>query len=159
MTPEEKLQKLGLELPSAPAPVGAYVPAVRTGTLILTAGQIPVRDGELLAAGKVPTDVPPDVAAAAAMQAALNALAAIRQVLGDGETPGELSRVVRVVRMNVFVNSAPGFTGQAGVANAASELLVGAFGEAGRHTRCAIGAAELPLNAPVELDLVVEVRT
>ena len=158
MTPEEKLQKLGLELPPAPAPVGAYVPAVRTGALIVTAGQIPVRDGELLAAGKVPTDVPPDVAAAAAMQAALNALAAVKQALGDGEAPGELSRVTRVVRMNVFVASAPGFGDQAKVANAASELLVGALGDAGPHTRCALGAAELPLNAPVELDLVVEVK-
>jgi len=158
MTPEEKLQKLGLELPAAPAPVGAYVPAVRTGDLIFTAGQIPMRDGELIAAGKVPTDLPQEIAEAAALQAALNALAAVKQALGDGEAPGSLERVTRVVRMNVYVNSAPGFTGQAQVANAASELLVAALGDAGRHTRCAIGAAELPLNAPVELDLLVEVR-
>ncbi|HUT01043.1 MAG TPA: RidA family protein [Phycisphaerae bacterium] len=157
MTPEERLQKLNLELPAPATPVGAYVPAVRTGNLIVTAGQIPVKDGELLAAGKVPTDVPQEIAEAAAMQAALNALAAVKGALGDGDEPGSLDRVVRVVRLNVFVNSAAGFTGQAKVANGASELLLAAFGDAGRHTRCAIGAAELPLNAPVELDLIVEV--
>jgi len=157
MTPEEKLQKLDLELPVPAAPVGTYVPAVRSGNLVFTAGQIPTKDGELLAAGKVPTDVPQGIAEAAAIQAALNALAAVKRALGEGDEPGPLDRVVRVVRLNVFVNSAPGFTDQAAVANGVSELLLAAFGEAGRHTRCAIGAAELPLNAPVELDLVVEV--
>jgi len=154
MTPEENLQKLGLELPPAAKPLGAYVSAVRSGNLVFTAGQVPLKDGELLAKGKVPTDVPLDVAEASAMQAALNGLAAVRAALGEGAT---LERVVRVVRVNVFVNSAPGFTGQARVSNAASELMVLAFGEAGRHSRCAVGAAELPLNAPVEIDLVVEV--
>ncbi len=158
MTPEQRLAKIGLELPAPAKPVGAYVPAVRTGNLIFTAGQIPVRNGILLAEGKVPTEVPADIAEAAAIQAALNALAAVKQALGDDDTPGELDRVTRVVRMNVFVNSAAGFCDQAKIANAPSELLVAAFGEAGRHTRCATGAAELPLNAPVELDLVVEVR-
>lgn len=155
MTPEEKLQKLGLELPTPAAPLGAYVPAVRSGNLVFTSGQVPLKDGQLLAKGKVPTEVPPDIAEAAAMQAALNGLAAVRTALGEGAT---LDRVVRVVRVNVFVNSAPGFTGQADVANAASQLMLLAFGDAGRHTRCAVGAAELPLNAPVEIDLVVEVR-
>jgi enamine deaminase RidA (YjgF/YER057c/UK114 family) len=117
-----------------------------------------MRKGELLAKGHVPTDVRTDIAEAATIQAALNALAAVKQALGDGDKPGELSRVTRIVRMNVFVNSAPGFRDQAKIANAASELLLAAFGDAGRHTRCAIGAAELPLGAPVELDLVVEVR-
>lgn len=158
MTPEQRLAEIGLELPTPAKPVGAYVPAVRTGNLIFTAGQIPVREGILLAEGKVPTDVTIDVAEAAAIQAALNALAAVKQVLGDDETPGELDRVTRIVRMNVFVNSAAEFCDQAKIANAPSELLVAAFGDAGRHTRCALGAAELPLNAPVELDLVVEVR-
>ena len=158
MTPEQRLAELGLDLPDAARPVGAYVPAVRTGDLIFTSGQIPMRKGELLAKGKVPTDVRTDIAEAATIQAALNALAAVKQALGDGDKPGELSRVTRIVRMNVFVNSAPGFTEQARIANAASELLLAAFGQAGRHTRCAIGAAELPLDAPVELDLVVEVR-
>ena len=158
MTPEQRLAELGLDLPDAARPVGAYVPAVRTGDLIFTSGQIPMRNGELLAKGKVPTDVRADIAEAATIQAALNALAAVKQALGDGDKPGELSRVTRIVRMNVFVNSALGFRDQAKIANAASELLLAAFGEAGRHTRCAIGAAELPLDAPVELDLVVEVR-
>jgi enamine deaminase RidA (YjgF/YER057c/UK114 family) len=157
MTPEQRLAELGLDLPDAARPVGAYVPAVRTGDLIFTSGQIPMRNGELLAKGKVPTDVRADIAEAATIQAALNALAAVKQALGDGDKPGELSRVTRIVRMNVFVNSALGFRDQAKIANAASELLLAAFGEAGRHTRCAIGAAELPLDAPVELDLVVEV--
>ena len=158
MTPEQRLAQLGLDLPQAARPVGAYIPAVRTGNLIFTSGQIPMRQGELVAQGKVPTDVRTDIAEAATIQAALNALAAVKLALGDGDNPGQLSRVTRVVRMNVFVNSAPGFRDQAKVANAASELLLAAFGEAGRHTRCAIGAAELPLNAPVELDMVVEIR-
>ena len=158
MNPEDRLRALGLELPAAARPLGAYVPAVRTGNLIVTSGQVPMKDGELLAAGKVPTAVPLDVAQAAAMQAALNALAAVRAVLVEADPSASLERVVRVVRLNVYVNSAAGFTDQAQVANGASELLVGVFGEAGRHTRCAVGAAELPLNAPVELDLTVEVR-
>lgn len=159
MDPQERLQKLGLELPAAAKPVGAYVPAVRTGSLVVTAGQIPVRDGELLAAGKVPGDVSLEIAQAAAMQAVLNALAAVRDVLAGAEAEGAdpLAQIVRVIRMNVYVNSSPGFTDQARVANAASETLLGAFGEAGRHTRCAVGAAELPLGAPVEIDLTVEV--
>ena len=155
MSPEEKLQKLGLELPTPAAPLGAYVPAVRSGNLVFTSGQVPLKDGQLLAKGKVPTEVPLDIAEAAAMQAALNGLAAVRSALGEGAT---LDRVVRVVRLNVFVNSAPGFTAQATVANAASQLMILAFGDAGKHTRCAVGVAELPLNAPVEIDLVVEVR-
>ncbi len=152
MTLEEKLRCLGLELPPAPKPLGAYVAASRIGNLIYTSGQIPAKAGILVATGKVPTDVSLERAQAAARQAALNALAAIRPLAG------ELDNIVRVVRLNVFVNSAPGFCEQAKVANGASELLVELLGEAGRHTRCAVGAAELPLNAPVELDLVVETR-
>jgi len=151
MTPEQKLQSLGIELPPAAKPVGAYVPAVRTGNLIFTAGQIPTKDGQLTAAGKVPTDVSLQDAQAAARQALLNALSAIRAEIGS------LDGVRRIVRLNVFVNSAAGFTDQAKVANAASDLLIEIFGEAGRHTRTAIGAAELPLNAPVELDVCVRV--
>jgi enamine deaminase RidA (YjgF/YER057c/UK114 family) len=153
MTVEQRIRACGCELPDAPRPVGAYVPAVRAGDLVFTAGQLPMRDGQLTATGKVPTDVPLEAAQAAARQAVLNALAAVR-----GEV-GELDRVVRVVRLNAFVNSAAGFTDQAKVANGASELLLEAFGDAGRHTRCAIGAAELPLDAPVELDLIVEIET
>jgi len=151
-TATQKLRELGLELPPCPTPVGAYVPAVRTGELVFTAGQLPFKDGKLIATGKVPTEAPVDVAQAAARQAVLNALSAACGVIGS------LDNVVRVVRLSVFVNSAAGFTDQAKVANGASELLAAIFGEAGRHARCAIGAAELPLNAAVELDLVVEVR-
>ncbi len=152
MTPEQKLKELGIDLPAAAAPVGAYVPAVKTGNLVFTAGQLPLSAGTLIAVGKVPSAVTLDKAQAAAKQAALNALAAVRGVTGS------LDSVVRIVRLNVFVNSAAGFTEQAKVANGASEFLVQVFGNAGRHTRCAIGASELPLNAPVELDLVVEVK-
>jgi len=151
MSVESKLKEMGIHLPEAPAPVGAYVPAVRAAGLVFTAGQLPFRDGKLIAAGEVPTDVSLEAAQAAARQACLNALAAVRAELGS------LDAVVCVVRLNVFVNSAGGFTDQAKVANGASELLAEIFGPAGRHTRCAIGAAELPLNAPVELDLAVAV--
>ena len=152
MTTLEKLRELGLELPPVAAPVGAYVPAVRAGKLIFTAGQLPMREGKLLAAGKVPTEVPLEPAAQAARQACLNALAAA------AAEAGSLEAITRVVRLNVFVNSAAGFTDQAKVANGASELLGQLFGDAGRHSRCAVGVAELPLNEPVELDLIVEVR-
>lgn len=152
MTIDEKLAELGIELPGVASPVGAYVPVVRTGQLLFTAGQLPLRDGELIAAGKVPCDVSLEQAYAGARQAALNALAAIRQEAGS------LDKIAQVVRITCFVNSAPGFTAQAKVANGASELLAELFGSAGLHTRCAIGAAELPLNAAVELDLIVEVR-
>jgi enamine deaminase RidA (YjgF/YER057c/UK114 family) len=150
MNLEQKVKDLGLELPPPPKPVGAYVQAARTGNLVYTAGQIPTREGKLICAGKVPTDVPLEQAQAAARQSVLNGLAAI-------STVAPLDSIRRVVRMNVFVNSAAGFTEHAKVGNGASELLVALFGESGRHTRCALGAAELPLNAPVELDLIVEV--
>jgi enamine deaminase RidA (YjgF/YER057c/UK114 family) len=132
--------------------VGNYVRAVRAGRLIFTSGQLPLREGALLATGLVGEDVPLVVAVAAARQAALNALAVL-----DAEAGG-LDNIARIVRLNVFVASARGFVDQAAVANGASELLVQVLGEAGRHTRCAIGAAQLPLNAPVELDVVAELR-
>jgi len=151
MNPEKKLQQLGLELPPAAEPVGAYVPTVRTGQIIFTAGQIPTLGGQLVAAGKVPFDVSVEKAQAAARQACLNALAAVRAEAGS------LAAVTQIVRLNVFVNSTKSFVDQALVANGASDLLLEVFGPAGKHTRCAIGAAELPLDAPVELDLIVEV--
>jgi len=152
MSVETILSELGIVLPPAAKPVGAYVAAVRTGNLVFTAGQLPLKDGELIAAGKVPADVSIELGKAAAHQAALNALAALKAEIGS------LDAVVRIVRVNCFVNSSPGFTDQAKVANGASEVLRDIFGDAGVHTRCAIGAAELPLNAPVELDLIVEVE-
>jgi enamine deaminase RidA (YjgF/YER057c/UK114 family) len=150
MSPEDRLAELGIELPAVARPVGAYVPAVRTGALVFTAGQLPTTGGELTATGKVPSDVSLADAQAAARVAAINALAAV------AAEAGSLNAVMRVVRLNVFVNSAGGFTDQAKVANGASELLGEVFRDAGGHTRCAIGVAELPLDAPVELDLVVE---
>jgi len=151
MNPQKQLQQLGLELPPAAEPVGAYVPTVRTGQIIFTAGQIPTLGGQLVAAGKVPFDVSVEKAQAAARQACLNALAAVRAEAGS------LAAVTQIVRLNVFVNSTKSFVDQALVANGASDLLLEVFGPAGKHTRCAIGAAELPLDAPVELDLIVEV--
>jgi enamine deaminase RidA (YjgF/YER057c/UK114 family) len=151
MAIQDRLRALGLDLPPAPKPVGAYVPGVRAGGLLFTAGQLPLKDSRLVATGKVPSDVPLEDAQAAAKQAVLNALSAA------AAEAGSLDAIRRIVRLNVFVSSAAGFSDQAKVANGASELLVELFGEAGRHTRCAIGASELPLNAPVELDLIVEV--
>ncbi len=141
---------MGLSLPPVPEPVGAYVPAVRTGNLVFTAGQIPTRDGQLIAEGRVPDDVAIEAARRAARQCVLNGLAAVLSVVPS------LDDVIRIVRMNVYVASSPRFTDQAKVANEASEFLVDLFGRAGKHTRCAVGVASLPLNAPVELDLVVE---
>jgi len=153
MTPEQKLKALSLELPAPAQPMGAYIPAARAGELLFTAGQLPFVDGKLTVTGKVPTDVPLPAAQAAARQACINGLAAIRAECGS------LDSVRRVVRMNVFVNSAPGFTDQAAIANGASELLLEVFGDPGRHTRCAYGVAELPLDSPLELDIVVQLRS
>ncbi len=150
-SPEERLTELGLSVPEVAKPVAAYVPAVRTGDHIYTSGQLPMRSGELITTGKVGVGVSPEEAYACAQQCALNALAAVRSLAG------ELSAVVRVVKVVVFVASAADFTGQAGVANGASELIGQVFADAGRHARSAVGVAVLPLDAPVEVELVVEV--
>jgi enamine deaminase RidA (YjgF/YER057c/UK114 family) len=131
--------------------VGAYVPAVRTGNLIFVSGQLPLKEGKLLATGHVGAEVTLEQAQACARQAALNALAVVR-----GEV-GSLEKITRVVRLTGHVASAPGFTDQAKVLNPASELMVSAFGDLGRHSRAALGAAALPLGAPVELEMIVEV--
>jgi enamine deaminase RidA (YjgF/YER057c/UK114 family) len=149
MTPEERLRELGLVLPPAPAPVGAYVPCVRTGDLLFVSGQLPMRGGRPIATGHVGREVSLEAAQDCARQAALNALAVVAAELGD------LAKVARVVRLTGHVASAPGFTDQAKVLNAASELMVQVFGEAGRHSRAALGAAELPLGAPVEVEMIV----
>lgn len=151
MTPEDRLGELGLELPEVVAPVAVYVPAVRTGQHVYTSGQLPLRSGALLASGKVGSDVTPEDAYECARQCALNAVAAIRAEVG------ELSAVTRVVKVVGFVASAAGFTGQPQVVNGASELLGAVFGDAGRHARSAVGVAVLPLDAPVEVEVVVEV--
>jgi len=152
-SPEARLAALGLELPQVPAPLAAYLPAVRSGPYVYTAGQLPTVAGKLLITGKVGDQVTAEEAAAAARIAALNALAAVASVTGEG-----LSSVVRVVKMTGFVASAPGFTGQPQVVNGASELMLEVFGEAGRHARSAVGASALPLDAPVEIELIAEVR-
>jgi enamine deaminase RidA (YjgF/YER057c/UK114 family) len=151
MTPSQKLLELGLTLPQAAAPVGSYVPAIQSGRHIFTSGQLPSRDGKLVFTGKVPTDVSLEDAAKCSEIAALNALAAIARVAGD------VDAIARIVRVCVYVNSSPGFTAQPKVANGASDLLVKLFGDNGRHARSAVGAAELPLNAPVEVEVVAEV--
>ncbi len=145
-----KIDQLGIEFPQPAEALGSYVPAVKTGKLVFTSGQLPICDGKLTAAGKVPCDVSVQNAQDAAKRAVINALAAIEQVSGG------LDSVARIVRVNCYVNSSPGFTDQAQVANGASDLLIAIFGDVARHTRCAVGVAELPLNSPVELDLIVE---
>jgi enamine deaminase RidA (YjgF/YER057c/UK114 family) len=149
-TPEERLAELGLTVPEVVPPVAAYVPAVRSGDQVFTAGQLPMRSGELLAKGKVGTEVTEEEAYACAQQCALNVIAAVKAEVGD------LSLVKRVVKVVVFVASAPEFTGQPKVANGASELFGSVFGDAGVHARSAVGVAVLPLDAPVEVEAIVE---
>ena len=150
-TPEENLAELGLEVPEVVPPVAAYVPAVRSGNQVFTSGQLPMRNGELLAVGLVGDEVTPELAYECAQQCALNAIAAVKSVIGD------LSQVKRVVKVVGFVASAPGFTGQPGVVNGASDLLGKVFGDAGIHARSAVGVAALPLGVPVEVEILVEV--
>ena len=151
-TPEERLAALGLTLPKVTPPLAAYVPAVRTGSYVYTAGQLPVAGGKLLATGKVGADIGTAEAAALARTCALNALAAVTTVTGG------LDAIVRIVKVTGFVSSDVHFTEQAQVINGASELLIEVFGEAGRHARSAVGMAVLPLDAPVEVELIAEVR-
>lgn len=151
VTPEQRLADLGLSVPEVVPPVAAYVPAIRTGAYVYTSGQVPLREGSLIHAGKVGAEVTPEQATECAEQCALNALAALRAEIG------ELSRVVRIVKLLVFVASAPDFTGQPAVGNGASELIGKVFGDAGRHSRSAVGVAVLPLDAPVEVELIAEV--
>lgn len=147
----DRLAELGISIPEVVPPVAAYVPAVATGRYVYTSGQLPMRDGAMIAEGLVGSDVDPEVAKDCARQSAINALAAIQSAVGT------LDRVTRVVKVVGFVASAPGFTGQPGVINGASELFLEVFGDAGRHARSAVGVAGLPLNAPVEVEMVVEV--
>jgi enamine deaminase RidA (YjgF/YER057c/UK114 family) len=149
-SPEQRLAALGLELPVVTPPLAAYVPAVRTGAYVYTAGQLPMVDGVLLMTGKVGGEIGVAEAAALARVCALNALAAVASVAGG------LSAVARVVKVTGFVASAVDFTQQAQVVNGASELLLEVFGEAGRHARSAVGMAVLPLDAPVEVELIAE---
>jgi len=148
---EERLFELGLSVPEVVPPVAAYTPAVRTGSYVFTSGQLPMQSGALVATGKVGAEVSAEQAKELAAICALNAIAALKSVLGD------LDKVVRIVKVVGFVASDPSFTGQPGVVNGASELLGAAFGDAGVHARSAVGVAVLPLDAPVEVELVAEV--
>jgi enamine deaminase RidA (YjgF/YER057c/UK114 family) len=150
-TVEDRLSSMGLTVPEVVPPVAAYVPTVRTGNLVFTSGQLPARDGEMLATGKLGGEVSEEQGFECARQCALNALAAVKAELGS------LDAVKRVVKAVVFVASTPDFTAQPKVANGASELLADAFGDAGRHARSAVGVPVLPLDVPVEVELVVEV--
>jgi len=145
-----RLQDLGLKIPVAAKPVAAYLPAIRTGNLIFTAGQLPLVDGQMAATGKVGLEVEIDEAKKLAELCALNCLAAVETIL-------PIENIVRIVRVVGYVNGAPGFTSQPTVINGASELFVNLWGESGKHARSAVGVAELPLNAPVEVELTVEI--
>ena len=153
MSIKDKLAELGLTMPEAAVPVAAYVPAVRTGNLVFTAGQLPLVDGKIPFVGKVGSDVTPEQAKDMAQVCALNALAAISLV-------ADIDQIERVVRVGGFVNGIPGFVAIPAVINGASELLIKLFGEVnGKHARTAIGVAELPLNAPVEVEMVVQLKS
>ena len=150
-SPEARLKALGIELPPAPKPLASYVPAVRTGNLVFLAGQGPLTDGKPTVTGKVGADLTEEQGNKAARATMLTLLAVLRAEIGS------LDRVRRVVKLVGWVNSAPGFTRQPWVINGASDLLIEVFGEAGKHARSSLGANELPLNIPVEIELVVEV--
>ena len=152
-TPEERLSELGLAVPEVAKPVAAYVPAVRSGNHVFTSGQLPMREGQLITTGKVGGEVTQEEAVACARQCALNALAAVRAEIG------ELSAIKRVVKVVAYVASTPDFTSQPLVANGVSELLGEVFGESGRHARSAVGVPVLPLDAPVEVEILVEVSS
>ena len=152
MTPEESLAKLGLHLPAPTKPVAAYVPTVRVGNLVYVAGQIPMVDGKLAKAGRLGENVAVEEGQHLARTCAVNGLAALKAEVGD------LSKVKRVVRVGAFIASTNDFTDQPKVANGASELLVQVFGDKGRHARAAVGVNVLPLGAPVEVELLVEVE-
>ncbi len=146
------IKELGLEIPDAPKPVAAYIPAKQTGNLIFTAGQLPMVNGELISKGLLGQDVEIDEANKAARICTLNALAAIKGVIGD------LDRIKQIVRVVGYVASVPTFTQQPAVVNGASELLLEIFGNNGKHARSAVGMAVLPLNASVEIELTVEIE-
>jgi len=149
---EEKLQELGIELPAVPSPVAAYVPAVKAGKWVYISGQLPFRQGKLAKTGKAGKEVTLEEAYAEARQCAINCLAALKSVAGD------LDSVERIVKLTGFVASAEGFNDQPKVVNGASELIVQVFGDAGKHARAAVGVAELPMNAVVEVELIAHLK-
>jgi enamine deaminase RidA (YjgF/YER057c/UK114 family) len=149
--PEDRLAALGLSVPDVAQPVTTYVPALRNGNYIFTSGQLPMRSGELMYTGKVGGEISPEEGVECAQQCALNAIAAVKAEIGD------LDLVKRIVKVVAFVASTPDFTGQPGIANGASHLFGEAFGDAGVHARSAVGVSVLPLDAPVEVEIIVEV--
>ena len=149
--PEDRLAALGLSVPDVAKPVATYVPALRNGNYIFTSGQLPMRSGELMYTGKVGGEISPEEGVECAQQCALNAIAAVQAEIGA------LDLVKRIVKVVAFVASTPDFTGQPGIANGASHLFGEAFGDAGVHARSAVGVSVLPLDAPVEVEIIVEV--
>lgn len=152
MSVEAKLKELGLQLPEAPKPVAAYVPFVRSGDLVFVSGQIALEQGQLKYKGKVGSDLTPEEGREAARLCAVNTLAVLKSAVGS------LDKVAQIVKVTVFVNSAPGFSGQPGVANGASELYQAVFGEKGRHARSAVGAPEMPMDTACEVELIARVE-
>jgi len=152
MSPEQKLKEMGIVLPAAPAALGAYVPCVRSGNLLFLSGQLPIREGKLIHTGRLGESVSISDAQEDARQAVMNALSNVKAFLGS------LDRVAKCVKVNGYVASAPNFTDQPKVLNAASELLREIFGEQGRHARVAVGVSELPLHSPVEIDFIFEIK-
>jgi len=149
---EDKIKELGFTLPETPQPLAAYIPAIRTGGYVYTSGQIPFADGELKYGGKIGFDLSIEEGQEAAELCVLNALSAVKSVIGD------LNKIEQIIKVTVFVNSADGFTDQPKVANGASELLGNIFGDAGRHVRSAVGVNELPVNSVVEVEMIIKVK-
>ncbi|HOI29551.1 MAG TPA: RidA family protein [Melioribacteraceae bacterium] len=150
---EEKIKGLiGHDLPNAPKPLAAYVPAIQSGNLVMTAGQLPFKEGKLIHEGKVGYDVSEEKGIECARQSAINCLSAVKSVIHD------LDKIEKIVKLTVFVSSAIGFHAQPKIANGASELMVEIFGDAGKHARSAVGVSELPMNAPVEIEMTVQLK-
>jgi len=149
---EEKIKEIiGYDLPVAPKPLASYVPVVKSGNLIFTSGQLPLKEGKLIAEGKVGVDISEDKAVECAKLSAVNCLSAVKSLSGN------LDNIEQIVKLVVFVNSGQNFTGQPKIANGASDFLVQVFGEKGKHSRSAIGVSELPLNSPIEIEMIVRI--
>lgn len=149
---EDKIKELGYAVPEAPKPLAAYIPSIKVDNLVFTAGQLPMVNGKLIAEGKLGREVSNEVGTKAAEICALNCLSVIKSEIGD------LENIEQIVKVTVFVNSADGFTAQPQIANGASEFLVNVFGDAGKHVRSAVGVNELPINAPVEIEMIARVK-
>lgn len=149
---EAKLKELGIEIPEAPKPLAAYIPAIKTGNLVFTAGQLPLKKGKLVSEGKLGKALSVEEGTKAAEQSAINCLSVVKAICGS------LDNIEQIVKLTVFVNSSDDFTAQPAVANGASELMVKIFGEAGKHARSAVGVSQLPMNAPVEVEMIVKLK-